>query len=129
MFDAVYIFILNTFVTLVLTIGKGFGMDKRRSANVGTVKNNMFDERKLERVAKGFANAQRIRILLLLESNPELSLGDICERLRLDYTNGCEHIKKLAIAGLVIKRRQKQAVFHKITNRGQESLSYLRSIR
>ena len=100
-----------------------------RSANNEFKRRIPLDERKIEIIAKGFANAQRLRILQLLEIEAELSLGDICERLSLDITNGCEHIRKMNSAGLLMKRRQKQAMRHKISNRGLMALEYLRSIR
>ena len=78
-----------------------------------------------ERIAKGFANHLRIQILRLLKKEPELSLGEICDRFEMDITNGSEHVRKLTIARLVVKRRQHRHVLHRITNRGIKALSFL----
>jgi len=58
--------------------------------------------RSLERVVKGFANHNRLKILELLKKEPELSVADIAERLKIGYENTSDHIRKLAIAGLVM---------------------------
>ena len=71
--------------------------------------------RKIERIVKGFANHRRIQILDLLNREPELSVDDIAERLRIGYENTSDHIRKLAIAGLVMKRNQGTRVLHKLT--------------
>ena len=99
----------------------------RRSENGGP-KKSVIDERKLECVVKGIANVQRIRILQLVESDQSLSLRDVCEILELDYANGCEHIKKMVLAGMVIKRRRNSSLCHLITGRGRQALLYLRSV-
>ena len=87
------------------------------------------DDHWLERVAKGFANARRIRILQLLEKEPELTLEDVCDRLMIDTSNGYEHLRKLEIAGLVEKRRQDNRAHHRLTARGKQALAYLRTVR
>ena len=79
------------------------------SSNTRPAMGNLIDERRLERITKGFANAQRIRILQLIENDPELSLGDICDRLEIELTNGYEHIRKLTIAGLLSRGASKWA--------------------
>lgn len=71
--------------------------------------------RKIERVVKGFANHRRIQILDLLNNEPELSVDDIAEKLHIGYENTSDHIRKLAITGLVMKRNQGTRVLHKLT--------------
>ena len=71
--------------------------------------------RKIERVVKGFANHRRIKIMDLLKKEPELSVEEIAEKLNIGYENASDHIRKLAIAGLVMKRNQGSSVCHKLT--------------
>lgn len=71
--------------------------------------------RKVERMVKGFANHRRLQILDLLNKEPELSVEDIADKLGIGYENASDHIRKLAIAGLVMKRNQGTSVLHKIT--------------
>ena len=87
------------------------------------------DARWLERTVKGFANQRRIRVLQMLVIEPELSLSDICERLNMERPTGSEHVRKLTIAGLVVKRKQKNRVHHKITDRGRMVLSFLKALK
>ena len=84
--------------------------------------------RQFERVVKGFANHRRIEIMFLLEKDPELSLIEISERLRINFKTGSEHIRRLAIAGLVLKRSEANAVRHKLSDRGKSILKFLRTL-
>ena len=68
--------------------------------------------RRLERVVKGFANHRRIEILMLLEKEPELSVTEIAGCLNINLKTASEHIRRLAISGLVLKRNQGNAVRH-----------------
>ncbi len=84
--------------------------------------------RKAERLVKGFANHNRLKILELLDSKPELSVGDIAERLKLGYENASDHIRKLAIAGLVMKRNDGPSVLHKLTPRGKSIVVFCKTL-
>ena len=80
--------------------------------------------RKIERIVKGFANHRRVEMLDLLKREPELSVEDISERLNIGYENAWDHMGKLAIAGLVMKRNDGPAVRHKLTPRGESILVF-----
>ena len=82
----------------------------------------------LERITKAVANHRRIRVLQLLDNEPELTLSDICSRLEMKIKNGSEHVRKLMITGLVLKRRKYKFVHHRITNRGKQILSMLQNL-
>jgi DNA-binding transcriptional ArsR family regulator len=82
--------------------------------------------RQLERIVKGFSNHRRIEILELLKNQPELSVAEISEKLKINFKTASEHIRRLAIAGLVIKRSAGNSVRHKLTNRGESILKFLR---
>ena len=60
--------------------------------------------RQLERLARGFANHRRIEILELLKRTPELSIEEISTRLDANFKTISEHVRRLAVAGLVLKR-------------------------
>jgi len=90
-----------------------------------TIKKNK-GYRELERIVKGFANHRRIEILELVGKEPELSVADIAEKLNINFKTASEHIRRLAIANLLMKRYQKSNVRHKLTNRGLSILKFLR---
>ena len=82
----------------------------------------------LGRIVKGFANHRRIEILELLDREPELSVINVSEKLRVNFKTISEHIRRLAIAGLVMKRAHGPSVRHKITDRGKSILKFLRKL-
>ncbi len=84
--------------------------------------------KQLERVVKGFANHRRIEILELLSQSPELSVVDISDKLKINYKTGAEHISRLAISGLVMKRNDVNSVRHALTKEGKAILVFLRTL-
>lgn len=82
----------------------------------------------LERIMKGASNHRRIEILELLKKKPELSVIDISEILNVNFKTISEHVKKLAVAGFVLKRYEGHNVRHKLTNRGLFVLEFLRTL-
>lgn len=80
----------------------------------------------LERLVRGFSNHRRIEIMDLLKKNPELSVAQIAEKTQTNFKTVSEHIRKLAIAGIVLKRNEATAVKHKLTERGESILKFLR---
>ncbi len=83
---------------------------------------------KLERVIKGFANHRRIQILELLAKTPELALQEIAERLDIEMKTASEHLRRLAVAGLVMKRHEGREVRHANTARGSKVLAFLKTM-
>ncbi|MBI4029881.1 winged helix-turn-helix transcriptional regulator [Candidatus Berkelbacteria bacterium] len=84
--------------------------------------------RQLERIAKGFANHRRIQILELIARKPELSVIEISEQLNVNFKTASEHIRRLVIAGLVLKRNAGSSVRHKSTDLGFSILKFLRTL-
>lgn len=82
--------------------------------------------RHLERLVRGFANHRRIEIMELLNKNPELSVAQITDKLKINFKTASEHIRRLAIAGIVLKRSDATNVRHKLTPRGESILKFLR---
>ncbi|MDO8552317.1 MAG: winged helix-turn-helix domain-containing protein [bacterium] len=85
--------------------------------------------RNIERIVKGFANHRRVQIMDLLKREPELSVEDISERLDIGYENASDHVRKLAIAGLVLKRNEGPSVRHKLTPRGESILVFCKRLQ
>lgn len=87
---------------------------------------NMRKPRQLEGVVKGFANHRRIEIMMLLDHKPELSVFEISDELHINFKTASEHIRRLAIADLVMKRNEGNFVRHALTRRGKSILKFLR---
>lgn len=87
------------------------------------------DYRRMERMVKGFASHRRIQILFLLNNQPELSVADIAERLGMGYENASDHVRKMAIAGLLLKRNDGPAVRHKLTARAKSILVFCKTLQ
>jgi len=84
--------------------------------------------RKVERIVKGFANHNRVKILELLDNKPELSVMEISDILKIGYENASDHIRKMAIAGLVMKKNSGPRVLHKLTSRAKSILVFCKRL-
>ena len=87
------------------------------------------DYRRLERIIKGAASHRRLQILDLLHRQPELSVLDISERLKMGYENASDHVRKMTIAGLLLKRNDGSAVRHKLTPRAESILVFCKRLQ
>jgi len=81
--------------------------------------------KRLERIVRGFSNHRRIEILELLAAQPELCVGQISEKLQIEIRTASEHLRRLAIAGLLIKRYSGREVRHALTDRGRRIFRFL----
>jgi len=86
------------------------------------------DRRKLERIVKGFANHRRIQIMELLEREPKLSVFEVSYRLNVNFKTISEHLRRLTLAGLVIKSNKGSEVEHILSNSGKYILKFLRTL-
>jgi len=84
--------------------------------------------RELERIVKGVANHRRLEILNLVARKPELSVMEIARELSVNFKTIAEHVRRMAIAGLLMKRSDENAVRHKLTPRGTSILKFLRTL-
>ena len=84
--------------------------------------------RQLERIVRGFSNHRRIEILDLLKKTPELSVVEISGRLKINFKTASEHLRRLAISGLILKRNDNQNVRHKVSERGKQALEFLKDL-
>ena len=85
--------------------------------------------RSVERVVKGFANHNRLKILELLDQEPELSVEEVSKKLKIGYENASDHIRKMAITGLIMKRNDGPNVRHKLTPRAKSILSFCKTLQ
>lgn len=83
---------------------------------------------RLERLTRGFSNHRRIQILEQIKKSPEMSVEEIASKFRINYKTAADHIRRLAIAGLVLKRNEGASVRHKITERADNVLKFLRTL-
>lgn len=67
-------------------------------------------------------------MLMLLKHEPELSVEDMAKKLKIGYENASDHMRKLAIAGLIMKRNDGRSVRHKLTPRGQLILTFCKTL-
>ena len=84
--------------------------------------------KQLERLSKGFANHRRIEIMELLKKIPELSVEEIADSLSVNFKTISEHTRRLAIAGLILKRYEGHSVRHELSRRGLQILKFLRTL-
>ena len=77
---------------------------------------------------RGFSNHRRIEILMLLDREPELSVEEISSHLHLNYKTAADHLRRLAIAGLLLKRSDSVSIRHKVTPRASHVLKFLRTL-
>jgi DNA-binding transcriptional ArsR family regulator len=84
--------------------------------------------KELEKILKGTASHRRIQIIDLLDKQPELSVLDIAELVSIDFRTASEHLRKLAIANIVMKRNEGATVRHALTKRGKDILKFCRTL-
>ena len=84
--------------------------------------------RHLERIVRGFANHRRIQVLELLAGRPELDLAALARATGMNYKTASEHLRRLAVAGLVLKKAKGTHVLHAVSPRGRVVLKFLRTL-
>jgi predicted transcriptional regulator len=89
---------------------------------------NIADYRRVERTVKGFANYRRLQMLDLLRKEPGLTLEQIAQKLNTGYMNTSDHIRRMALGGLIAKRNEGPRVHHKLTPRGELILSFCKKL-
>lgn len=80
----------------------------------------------IDKIVKSFSNKYRIKIIELLEKNPQASVADIATKLNKDIKIISFHLSILAGAGLIDKKYQGTTVLHKLSTRGKLILKFLR---
>lgn len=67
-------------------------------------------------------------MLELINANPELSLTEIANELKINLKTASGHVKRLIIAGLIMKKSQGNNIRHKLSIRGVFVLKFLKSL-
>ena len=88
----------------------------------------MANYKRIERIVKGFANHRRLQMLDLLVREPELSVDEIAERLNIGYENASDQLRKMAIAGLLLKRSDGTSVRHALTPSARTILVFCKKL-
>jgi predicted transcriptional regulator len=83
---------------------------------------------RLQKIVRGFSNHRRIEIMDRLDAEPGLSLVEIAGKLSINFKTASEHVRRLALAGLVEKRNRGASVLHTLTKRGAIILKFLRTL-
>ena len=63
-----------------------------------------------------------------LLSGTRQRLQEICDRLAIGLKTASEHVRRMNIAGLVLKLNDGRWVRHKLTKRGTDILTFLRTL-
>lgn len=88
----------------------------------------MLKKRQLEQIVRGFSNHRRIQMLDLIDSVPELSVNEISKKLNINFKTSSSHLRRLIIAGLIMKRGTGKDIRHKLSERGKTILTFLRTL-
>lgn len=86
----------------------------------------MLTPRQTEKIIKGFSNHTRIKMLILIDGKPELSVFEISRELKINHKTASEHLRRLTIAGLLLKHNRANNVLHILSPRGKSILKFLR---
>lgn len=79
----------------------------------------------LDDVARMFgllADESRLRLLRALHEEGELAVGELAERADLSLANASQHLNRLAMGGLVARRRVGKTVLYRISDPRIEQL-------
>ena len=83
--------------------------------------------KQMERHLKGIANHYRIAILLYIEDNDKVALGDIVEAVGGNEKTIGEHTRRLYIAGLINKKYRGHFVEHSLSPYGKIFVDFLKT--
>ncbi len=81
----------------------------------------------LHNLVRGFSHFRRMNLLDQIFRHPGCSLVEIAAIARFSIPNTEEHIRRLFLAGLIIKARKGNAVLHRTTPSGEHVLGFLRN--
>ena len=88
----------------------------------------MLPDALLEEVALRFAllsDPTRLRLLRSLHEHGELSVGRVAESAGVARVNASQHLNRLALAGLVARRREGTSVHYRIADPSVDALCEL----
>ena len=85
--------------------------------------------KQLERHFKGIANHHRIEILLLVNTNDQITVEGIAESLGSNIKTISEHTRRLVQAGLLNKKYQGRTVAHSLSPYGRMLVAFIRTFQ
>ncbi|TSC93938.1 MAG: hypothetical protein CEN91_61 [Candidatus Berkelbacteria bacterium Licking1014_85] len=85
------------------------------------------EAKRIERYFKGVANHWRIAILWEIEKYPEINVEDIANNLNANFKTISEHIRRLALSGLVDKKYKGKFVIHKLSPYGKRFIKFTKT--
>lgn len=85
--------------------------------------------KQMERHFKGIANHHRIDILLLVESNPGITVWNIADALEANRKTISQHTRYLVHAGLVTKRYKGRNVEHDLSPYGRIFTRFIQTFK
>jgi len=78
------------------------------------------DNKELFRIHSSFctimSNEKRLRILWLLGTKGEMSVGEITETLGISMANASQHLRVMRDQKAVVTRKEKQTVYYTLSN-------------
>jgi DNA-binding MarR family transcriptional regulator len=85
--------------------------------------------KRAERVFKGVANKNRLRILDFITSENITSVWAISQGLKLEISNTSQHLLRLEKAGLIEKHQSGLTVYHELTPYGQKVYDFMKILK
>lgn len=82
----------------------------------------------MEKVVRGFSNHRRIQFLYLIADAPGLDVAGLAAGCRVKQQTATEHLRRMEVAGLILKRKKGRQVLHSATELGLEALRFLDSL-
>jgi len=83
----------------------------------------------MERHFKGAANHRRIQILFLVAKKEKISVDGIAESLNCNFKTISEHTRRLAQAGLLIKKYEGRTVANSLSPYGKKFIKFIKTFQ
>lgn len=83
--------------------------------------------RAIERIFKGCANHWRIKVILLISNEPNISLEEISEKVKGNYQTIAEHVQRLKNSGLINKKYRGKTVLHNLSPYGLKIVEIIKT--
>jgi len=83
----------------------------------------------MERHLKGISNHYRIKILLLISDQPDITLEGIVDNIKANEKTIGEHTRRLYVAGLINKSYRGKFREHNLTPYGKMLVKFLKSFQ
>jgi len=85
--------------------------------------------RRMERVFKGVANHNRVKILEYIAIQDKTTLWQISQGLDIELKNTSQHTARMEKAGLIEKQYIGREVFHTLTLYGQKLFDFIKTFK